>query len=59
MSTEEIRNIWYLNVNSESGTAIGKCGSRGSNLADLDITAGFITASHQLSQEMVACILEF
>ncbi len=54
MSTEkEIRNIWYLNVNSESGTAIGKCGSKGSNLTDLDITAGFITASLQLSHEMV------
>jgi hypothetical protein len=53
MSSEEIRNVWYLNVNSESGTAISKCGSRGSNLTDLDITAGFITASLQLSHEMV------
>ena len=50
---EELRSIWYLNVNSESGTAIGKCGSKGSNLTDLDITAGFITASLQLSHEMV------
>ncbi len=49
----DIRNILYLNVNSESGTAIGKCGSRGSSLTDLDITAGFITASQQLSKEMV------
>ncbi|MBD3339777.1 MAG: hypothetical protein GF353_11750 [Candidatus Lokiarchaeota archaeon] len=48
-----IRNMWYLNVNSISGTAIGKCGSQGSNLTDLDITAGFITASQQLSKEMV------
>ena len=40
MSSEDLRSIWYLNVNSISGTAIGKCGSRGSNLTDLDITGG-------------------
>ncbi len=49
----EIRNLWLLNINSESGTAIGKCGSKGSSISDLDIVAGFITAIHQLSQEMV------
>lgn len=49
----EVRNIWYFNINSESGTAIGKYGSKGSSISDLDIIAGFITASQQLSQEMV------
>ena len=51
--SNEIRNLWYLNINSESGTAIGKCGSRNSSLSDIDIVAGFITASQQLSHEMV------
>lgn len=49
----DIRNVWYLNVNSESGTAIGKCGAKDSAISDLDIIAGFITASQQLSREMV------
>ncbi|MBD3197698.1 MAG: hypothetical protein GF317_21780 [Candidatus Lokiarchaeota archaeon] len=49
-----IRNLWYLNINSNNGIAIGKCGNLGSNLTDLDITAGLITASQQLSQEMVS-----
>lgn len=52
-SSNEIKNLWYLNINSESGTAIGKCGSRNSSLSDIDIVAGFITASQQLSHEMV------
>ncbi|TXT60306.1 MAG: hypothetical protein BAJALOKI1v1_1290007 [Promethearchaeota archaeon] len=46
-------NLWYLNINSNSGVAIGKCGHVGSNLTDLDITAGLITASQQLNNEMV------
>ena len=35
------------------GIAIGKCGNRGSKLTDLDIIAGYVTASQNLSQEMV------
>jgi hypothetical protein len=35
------------------GIAIGKCGNEGSKLADLDIIAGYVTASQNLSQEMV------
>jgi hypothetical protein len=55
MSNNEnmIRNVWYLNINSNNGLAIGKCGNKGSNLTDLDITAGLITASQQLNNEMV------
>ncbi len=53
-NSNKLRNVWYLNINSNTGTAIGKCGSKGSNLTDLDITAGFITASQNLSQEMVS-----
>ncbi len=48
-----IRSLWYLNINSTNGVAIGKCGNKGSNLTDLDITAGLITASQQLNNEMV------